>query len=225
MPPGMSVTSCRPKTSPWGLWEPQAPRCGRAGPAWGQRCPPQPPARTEGTVRPPSRDLARPGAPAPGHQSRSQADYDFYFLGRAWRWIRPLCYPGTGGTQHCHSITPGAAWTPCLARKRALSPRPALPQTSLAQELPPQNSAHSTPAKQSRGQRGGTRLPMHRWGSSGGAPCCSKGSLRSQSAPTPRPPPHPPELPQFPSARTTKPHSKGRALAVRREFYTHEKHH
>lgn len=191
MPPGMSVTSCRPKTSPWGLWEPQAPRCGRAGPAWGQRCPPQPPARTEGTVRPPSRDLARPGAPAPGHQSQSQADYEFPFLGRAWRWIRPLCYPGTGGTQHCHSITPGAAWTPCLARKRALSPRPALPQTSLAQELPPQNSAHSTPAKQSRGQRGVQGSPCTSGAQVGVPRAAAKARSGLKVSPPPDPPPSP----------------------------------
>lgn len=44
-------------------------------------------------------------------------------------------------------------------------------EASAAPNLPgtgatlPQNSAHSTPAKQSRGQRGGARLPVHRWGS------------------------------------------------------------
>lgn len=49
LPVGMAMVSCAPrdvchllppKKTLWGLLEPQAPRCGHAGPAWGQRCPP-----------------------------------------------------------------------------------------------------------------------------------------------------------------------------------------
>lgn len=106
LPVGMAMVSCAPrdvchllppKKTPVGAVGAPSPKVWPRWPSLGAEVPPQPPAHMEVTVRPPSRDPVSPGAPAPSHKSRSQADYDFSSLGRAWGWVCPLCYPGTGG--------------------------------------------------------------------------------------------------------------------------------
>lgn len=156
-----------------------APRCGRAGPAWGQRWPPShlpvwrsPSGHPAGTW---CAQVLLPPATSP----------------RAKRIMISPPWGGLGaGSVLCATQEPkvpsqhhaGSRVDAALGEEASAAPN--LPGTGATI---PQNSAHSTPAKQSWGQRGGARLPVHWWGSNGGAPCCSEGSLWSQSTPTPRP--------------------------------------
>lgn len=175
-------------------------------PSLGAEVPPQPPARMEVTVRPPSRDPVSPGAPAPSHKSRSQADYDFSSLGRAWGWVCPLCYPGTEGA------LAASLWEPrgcCAWRGSERCPKP--PQHR-DHHPPKQCSQH--PSETKLGAEGGCKAPCALVGFKWGCPVLQ----RRLALVSKHPHPQTPELPQFPSARTTKPHSRGRGLAVRREF-------
>lgn len=79
-----------------GLPEPKAPWRGPAQGGCGDDSP-RPSAHVEVTVRLPSQDLARSGAPAAEHESWSRAGDEFSFLGRVS--CRIYSYPAPGATQ------------------------------------------------------------------------------------------------------------------------------